>query len=806
MYSIFLYDSTTTEYAELDTENIDLETVFSISDISDISSRKDIVTKSISFKGTSKNNLAFGNLFHLNKYSDISLPSKLFYNYTPINRVDCLVYEDSMLLINGELIVTGIDIDKNGNILYQAYITGKFIGFKGELGDKLLTDLNFLDLKHRYYPPHIVDSWGGYIAPGSDPNSVGFSRTQRYDVANNTYYYTPFQRGAGYCYVYIDYGHTFKNPNYNQDYRYLHLHNYRPAIWVREYFNRIIQGAGFTYEIKGDSSFTSLFDKLIVPNASEGLAVNTTENRAVYSTTTTQGPNFNKVPVYAPGTNDNPIGQANPVKFTTRNSDFLIDYSVPFGDSSTPANKEQNVLVIKRNFNSDCRVRVNGWLTGNNPGEEYVSVQLCRRNFTISQFLNVDETRFDDVIGEQKFRLLDNENISFNADFIVPAKDYVQSDQLQVRVLRGVHDGVGWSGVQIDGATLEFSSYSNIPLTYSINGNTDTIDMIVPEPPANIKQFDFIRSIINLLNLYCYTKKDNPKHLIFEQYDYYYALTSQLQLNSTAIDWTMKVNFNGGFKYTSNAQIPKRYQFTYKEDADYINKYYKDRFSEIYGSFKFEDSLGFTDEKKVELIFSPSPMVSIPGNFKHNPLIAQGGSSLATKKPVKSNIRILVYNGVHACNYEQWCIDEFNTSTGAWGIDFITAWNFYANCSNYVFDESTDNFHSPRETNGLPKSPIPLKDLNFASPKEYYFYTTSSYTDLPTAYNNYIAQITELTNPNLFTVECQVLLNEVDIANLDLKVPVFIDLQKYGYSYFKVLKVEYTNSKTTSTVTLQKIA
>lgn len=61
MYSIFLYDLTATEYAELDTKNIDLGTIFSISDISNISSRKDIVTKSISFKGTSRNNFAFDN-------------------------------------------------------------------------------------------------------------------------------------------------------------------------------------------------------------------------------------------------------------------------------------------------------------------------------------------------------------------------------------------------------------------------------------------------------------------------------------------------------------------------------------------------------------------------------------------------------------------------------------------------------------------------------------------------------------------------------------------------------------------------
>jgi len=68
MYSIYVLDNN--EYAKLDVKNEKLSTVFSTSDISDISSRKNPITKTITLKGTKNNNVILGHLFHLNRHPD----------------------------------------------------------------------------------------------------------------------------------------------------------------------------------------------------------------------------------------------------------------------------------------------------------------------------------------------------------------------------------------------------------------------------------------------------------------------------------------------------------------------------------------------------------------------------------------------------------------------------------------------------------------------------------------------------------------------------------------------------------------
>jgi hypothetical protein len=61
------------------------------------------------------------------------------------------------------------------------------------------------------------------------------------------------------------------------------------------------------------------------------------------------------------------------------------------------------------------------------------------------------------------------------------------------------------------------------------------------------------------------------------------------------------------------------------------------------------------------------------------------------------------------------------------------------------------------------------------------------------------------TNANITYLECEAYLNENDINQLDLSVPIFIDLGINGHSYWKVLSINYTNNGRSSTVQLQKI-
>ncbi len=109
-----------------------------------------------------------------------------------------------MLVFKGSLRVNEVNIKDSGDVLYQTTITGNFIEFKNIIQDKLLTDLDFTDLKHRYHSDVIFNSWDTSI---ETTNSFGAQQT------------VAFEKGKGYIYPFIDYGYLFRDTTLgiNQD-------------------------------------------------------------------------------------------------------------------------------------------------------------------------------------------------------------------------------------------------------------------------------------------------------------------------------------------------------------------------------------------------------------------------------------------------------------------------------------------------------------------------------------------------------------------------------------------------------------
>lgn len=786
MYSIYLVDEETQDYILLDAPEIELETVFAISDLADISSRKDTITKEITIPGTDNNNKAFGNLFYLNKHSSTAVANKIGFNYTPLRKVSALVYEDSILVLKGDLFIKKINIDKQGAVNYTAQISGKFVGLKAALGDSLLTDLNFVDLSHEYEPAYITDSWNGWTGGA---NTVGQSTLRLFNEETNSYYFAPAEYGKGYIYPTIDYGFTFQNADANTTYSNLKLQNYKPAIWVKELFNRIFKNIGYSYSI-ADSGFEGIFNRLLIPNTDENMNIISKSNRAIYSTSITQDENYCIVSSASEGF------LYHAVRLENQNNQYLTNYSISYGNSGTI--KDKNLIVCNKNFNSDVLVKCAGTYTGKlNDGETF-SIQFCKRSFSTES----QGTDFD-VLGEHKITVNKNQTISFNAEFVVPAKDYQMSDQIQIRLLQTYISAPGgglYSFFDITSASFEISKDANTYYTAEISKG----DTITLKPPSDIKQFDFIKSILSMFNLYVYNRNDNPTHLYFTTYDNFYSKTNAEVIRQNALNWTNKVDFKSGFKLNSNLSIPKKYTFTLKEDGDILNKQYKDKFSEVYGTKKFSDSLGLTDSKSVEIIFSPAISAQIAGIKRLQPFITDGGISLATKKPIKSNIKILYYNGVKPTSFH-WISQDVLNSDGTWGVQLLMSAAWYAQVSNYIFDDYNTNKFTPFDTNGKPNPDIPMRDIFFGAPKEYYFNVNSSYSNLPTSYNYYSSQTKELTDPNLFTIELSLYLNEIDISTIDLSIPIYLDLAEFGHSYFKIISINYTNNKSASNVVLQKI-
>ncbi len=809
--------NTSTNHIQLDTEDVEISTVFAVSDIADISSRKDSITKNIAIKGTPTNNSAFGHLFLLNKYTDIKLSNKLFFNYTPIRKVDCLVYDEGMLILKGNLIVTQIDVDKNNNVVYQCTITGKVINFKSVLDDKLVSDLNFNDMEHQYTALEIVDSWGG--KNDGSTNTIGNSRTYWTDLNNGNVYTKNFEPGVGYLYPTIDYGEKFRGEQLNLNYEHYKIQNYRPAIWLREYFNRIFKDAGFTYEIKGSPDFISKFNKLFIPDSRETF---TSYQKGI-------GAQFNMAgPIVVEGDDGGTPVRFNPVWFYNEEiyttpiqflsfpvTDLLeIDNqlypNVPnfeYPNDVPVIERICNLLRVKKNFNSDGRIKVKGTFKQNKEefDGQYFYIQFARR--TRPDTYNgegelIEDTKDNvgefEVLAEQAFQSKFGEVVNFDADILLPNIQYNKGEQLIVRLTRNE------TNLFFDCTITEASIVLPKDANTLYNVEIEVGDKVVPATPENIKQYDLVMSVIKLFNLYVYPDKDRDNHLIFETYDDFYGFATLPHLRSNALDWTNKIDYSKGFKAKSNLSIPKKYQFTFKDDNDFLNKGYKEKYGEAFGTFKFNDSYGFTDEKKVEVLFSQTPSVMINGSYKMSPFLTSSGINLIDKKKTKTNIRLLYYNGVHAFEGNKVGDDNWDGSTDTWRFNYTFGSYWYAQCSNYLFDVASDIHHTPY-TDGKPSKLVPIADLHFGYPKEYYFNVDDSYVNVDNGYSYFINQTSELTNANMFTMTCEVLLNEADIANLDLKVPVFIDMGDKGYSYFKVLSVEYTNSSKTSTAILQKV-
>lgn len=753
-FEVYLTDGI--NLAELDTENIDVSTTFSITDLQDISNRKDKI-QAITFKGTKTNNHVFGSWFELGRSSDFSIGNNLYFNYNPLRSVTCIVYEDSELIFKGSLRLSEISIDKNGQAVYSTVLTGPVIDLKTIIQDKYLHDLDFSDLRHRYNMTQIQNTWS--------------TSTERYDSTTSGYTSTDFAYGEGYIYPAIDYGYRLSGITDHTTY--LHSLNLKPAVYVTEYMDRIFgqpELTGYTYEIKGDTGFTEMFNHLVVPDSQEGLFNIVSGITSTYSLT---GTGFTHTSTNFSYQKLIPLQQV--VHPTSGIDSLLVPYST-----------YNDVLISQRKFKTVFNLNMN--LRSRNYRYDGTAENVVCRLRLVTRTPQANNNLSGWATVAEKEFLLESQYGTYNQDVSFDFEATIEQN-MQVAVMVNVPNLV-ITTIFPSAGYVRYISYTANTCQLSAPKNQNTIltneltqvnynEIITPAAPVNIKQIDFLKSLMNQFNLYCYSSNINSKHLIFENHDNFYAYCQPQYLNTVALDWSGKVDYSQGFKQVSNLNLPKSYLFTYKDDEDYLNKYYKVRFNKPYGSFTFDDSYGLVAQQKQELIFSP--LIIAAGSDRVYPLLfkVEGADGTEIKKS-KTNIRIGYYNGLQECS--PYSIYNYD-------MDTVYAGSSYPQISNYYLSGST-----------------PTHNLHFGRPNEAYFGQVSEYIEAPTSYENYyINQVSDLTNPDVKYFECSVLLTPLDIANLDLRIPIYIDTGSFGSAYFKIVKLEYQGKDQPSKISLQKI-
>jgi hypothetical protein len=477
--------------------------------------------------------------------------------------------------------------------------------------------------------------------------------------------------------------------------------NFRPAVSVKRVFDEIISQAGYTYQ--GDFWDTNNLDKLIIQNGEEKFSAFYDQLANVsFASSTGGGISFDS---------------------STLNG-LVIDNTT--GGLKRIKNTSGDTLSVRLTFSLE--------ITNNLAIFDYLEFQTQVRN---------DSSIFD-VISYQNTNVIfgpgtgTTSTYTFSFDVVLQNGDgvnFIASGYGLIGAASGTFIITTNSNVTINAKT----SASKIPAIY----NTTILGAsIVPE---GIKQSDFIKSIINLLNLYIIQDPDNEFDLTFIPYNEFYT--------NEIIDWTDKKDLAKGFSIKgSNEFIPKSYSFRYKDDNDFYCKSYKNRYTSNYGDLKYDTQNQFSkDDTPIELPFSLAPVVNTGNSTR---LMAQlyDINTDGSYKQVKCNPKLSFWGG-----------KKFGTTTYSIlnGATVLASGLDEYGYAGHIYNPFTTS-------SGL------LWDLCFNPPREIYF-NIGTYPTLNLYHFYYKQFIDSQNNKDTKLVTLYLLLNAVDIMNLSFRKYVRMD-------------------------------
>jgi len=729
---IFLLD-TNNQYGELDCEGLDLISDFSITEIQDITKRKDNLSKNIQLKGTKNNNRILGNAYNISKNVDSLSTQSLYSSFSINKKVECIVLENSILIMKGYFKVTNVKKSLSGDITYEALITGDIINFYSLFGDLNLTDLDFSEYEHEYTEQNIINSW------------------------SNT---------TGYTYPMINYGDEPATALIND----IKVTNFRPALFLKTYMDKIFklpELSGYTYEVKN----LPHWDKLIIPNDQESFTK--TEVGTIISLESSIQPKETTDRMYMLSFPRNFYDPQAIIRPNTSNRPFR-------GDTF-------NLYEWLRDLTSDMKITLYVDITTNHGYGTNCYLRLVERdiqdvsNDNLESFGTVEEYFLGTLTGE-------NASIQKEVTFVVPKQTFKSNKQWGIMFYRDFSPLANYTRFRYGSAKLVTPSTPDSPVSYSI-GLRDTIKPM----PATAPIKDFIKSLTMLFNLYTYSSLDNPKHIVFESHDSFYSKCLPANVASNACDWSKRVDYSQETIISSITETAKQYTFSYKSDQDYYNTLYAENWKETYGSISTKNNTGNLESKKTEIIFSPTPLIQFSETGRYAPELYKLNTD-GTKSQMKTNIRLLYYSGLQPCY--PWRMGTYNLNgqfepfqTQVPEIAGDKIHTSYPMCGHLLFSNDTT-----------------IADLNFGLPKQFFFPTNNQMIDrIKGAYEMYYEkQLDELFDINNFIYSIEAYLTPHDINTLDLRKPIFIQSEQ-GNSYFKIIKVEYSNMYEPSTLTLQKL-
>ena len=504
----------------------------------------------------------------------------------------------------------------------------------------------------------------------------------------------------------------------------LELADFTPCLRVREVVNAIFEDNGFVLD--SDFFSASAFDNYLTPfyngqfNPATALDLdNYVMNVGLYVTAEV---------IASTG-----VGYYFPTG--------LLDSS-PFFDAEGMYDTTTDIFTPP--FNSWYSMEMNGLINCN---------YGIAGNFRICLYNSTDSV----VVWQSETVLIENgENHQFLGDFVI-----------QLSTTKGYKYAI-WtdqpsSNFELLAGALGGGTYKSQlrvwDVTPPIEGQTVSLSANAPD----IKQMDYLTSLQRMFNLVFVADKLNPKKIKIEPFNDYNS-------GGEIKDWTEKVDYSKDVVISPTTDIQsKKYQWTYSEGKDFVNKFYKENADRIYGRYLIEDGENdfSTSEQTIQPAFGAFPLSLISGTaLKIHKAVDEKGERITDPLCWVVYGKNIIMNGI------------FINDNGT----LRTEADFY-----YIGHYSELN------------PDVGDIDLNFGGEIPTYPIEANPYDNL---YNTYWREYVN----QLYSTEARILQAHFDLDVADISQFEFSDQIWIKDSYWRILSIDYSpNSKSTSKVKLIKI-
>lgn len=681
-----------------------------IAEIRQPEKRQSSSTKTINLPGSKEVNEFFELIFETNtslNYFDPNFKCPFYY------------YVDSVEQMRGDLQLLKITIDDDTeDVNYEIQVTGRLGTLFSAFGDALLTDLDFSEYDHDLTKVNVTDSWATQIQVNAAPQAFAY--------------------GVGYTYPLIDYGY---NSGHLSEFHVKHL---RPALFKKTIWDKCFEYANKTYSSAHINS--SYYKHHVMPATEENILLsasdiagsqflarrnadqNGTSVNCAYSGGWQAGagtsgvttvlfnddstPPYNDAGAqYATGTGIFTVANTN-----TYNLGTIINYDVVFTNSLGTATNAQ--LLSGDVFVTIKKLVGASWVT-QALASDYTLTPSSTPTLTSSgHSVSVYWNPVNLIAGEQ-YRI----DVAFNSfafDLYTAAAVIVTTGTTTAKIV----------------VKTNSSFKADLQSTIITEGYTIELNQSLP---TNVKIVDWIMTEFKLGNLYMDIDKTNDNNFIIEDRDNFY---------SGEVDWTEKRDTGKKREVLPMGELDwKRYDLSYKTDADEYNQIYFNTYKEPFGSGNYEVANEFIKgNNRLEVLYASTPLKGNNVNGLIIPKIYKNDSGVI--KNFKALPRNLYYNGL------------INLPFGSWTLKSSSGDTTYT--SNYPFAGDCDNPYNPTLT------------INWDTPKAvYYNYTLATYTDNNLKNRYYTRFINQITDKNSRIERRWYNLNAYDIETFDFRKVVF---------------------------------